>query len=544
MVQAAALLLLLLGFCRASEQSDEAAFFDWLSKGGASNVEGFSLQDFPTEGMGLQIDRAINGSDETIFTIPRSLVMSSVKGLNRWPRAQTDIGDPCQILMMYLADEKLKGSKSEFAPYIKVLPEDVPTPVLWPGAPGYRKKPGNLGPALTIMSQSASSWSALQFKYNGYHEFLEKAISFIDLQKYPGTTVADLAELLAWSHAIISSRAKQFGKHKCDLVPLIDMLNHKGEDFEVVDLGALKKAKSDGSVTLQSTAARAAGAQLFRDYNEPEGAGAGPPMQCGIESLWTFGFIADSAASSLDCFFMDVNTNLDDNGFAGNQDPNKSRKRKLLEAGSVPFAHSFIVGADGRLPPAAVPLLRVTAASNSDLDILDERAKDADQEAVDGTVKGSERLISLSNEVRMLRQLGAAVSALEGRFGDDKELQLMVDRSARKMKTKMADERAKVGPKRFDEHLQQGVLSAHAVRAGERRVLEQMGGQVNGLWLGFLKDAVFSPDAMSAVGPIMLILFFWFQSQSAAKAVAKVPVAEKGSSRMPSKTQRGQKKQR
>jgi hypothetical protein len=186
----------------------------------------------------------------------------------------------------------------------------------------------------------------------------------------------------------------------------------------------------------------------------------------------------------------------------------------------------------------------VAAASEADLDKLDERGKedgggaagagsdggDAKQadEKVEGVVPGSERVISLGNELRMLRQLGAAVTALEARFGDEKQLQLMVDRSERRLRSKMVKERAEMGAALFDERMQMGVAAARAVRAGERRALQQLRGRLQGLWIGFAQAALLSTEAMGAAGSILLLLFFGMQSQSAAAAeTKKAPGAKK-----------------
>ena len=201
----------------------EATFLAWLADHGATfpKVEWPSL--VPSKGYRGAVATAAIAPGEPIVRIPEALMMAPPHAY-----ACADIGAALSaheddlrgdtLLCVFLMSERLKGERSFYAPYLRVLPSAPPSASRW---------------TEQELSELQDPFLARRAKARGaaigerYRRFVLPVLEEEALRGHPVLRPAAFTEeLFAWAWGIVSSRA--FGRRLpwAALVPMADCLNH------------------------------------------------------------------------------------------------------------------------------------------------------------------------------------------------------------------------------------------------------------------------------------------------------------------------------
>jgi hypothetical protein len=291
-----------------------ADYKDWLTQHDV-DMSALDIANFGYQGLGVRAQRRIHEGEE-LLSIPESVILSSTKAFEAFPKAASTGMSACDAVTMLLTQERLlvaSGRESKYLPYLAILPTSISLPAFW--------EP-NRDPALTVIRHSPTTWSWLEGKMTDYDKQLHVLTTFAmnhikDLQVKPAggeparkPTFGELQGVIRWADAIVRSRSSsaelspsgQRGGGECALVPLADNLNHRTGGTRTVGRGADKKWTLKAGVGYQS------GDQVFASYFNLPKAGA-DSGQCNQDALWDYGFAENDAR--YDCLFISVDADAD-----------------------------------------------------------------------------------------------------------------------------------------------------------------------------------------------------------------------------------------
>ncbi|OQR98134.1 hypothetical protein ACHHYP_09053 [Achlya hypogyna] len=236
------------------------AFEAWFyAHGGqATNVR---LAAFSDMGLGLQATAPIQEKDLVLF-VPHDIVICRDVALHAVPKAMqkmlATLRSDNDLLAIFLVYERLKGVKSKWAPYLAVLPPNIPLPFL--SSTDALAELHDVELAKTI----SASKDAVAASFD--------AVMRAGVAKYFRTFDAQpTLELYMWAHAVLSSRALTIRGARY-LVPFADMFNGRSHGVRrAPGLGAHflehHKLEKDG-VRVLADRTCAANDQLFEDYGD------------------------------------------------------------------------------------------------------------------------------------------------------------------------------------------------------------------------------------------------------------------------------------
>ncbi|OQR95723.1 hypothetical protein THRCLA_07626 [Thraustotheca clavata] len=198
-----------------SSSHDKLDHFQAWFKQHGGKANNISLASFGNMGIGLQATARIHEKDQVLY-IPYDIVICRDTVLKALPKSMSkalaSLSFDDELLAIFLMYQKLQGEKSRWAPYIDVLPQDIPLPVTFSHKDIEElQSPGLQEIIISNQATITSSFHSMQSKYGKYFK------SFTD----PLTL-----ELYMWAKSILSSRALTIRGVRF-LVPFADMFNGK-----------------------------------------------------------------------------------------------------------------------------------------------------------------------------------------------------------------------------------------------------------------------------------------------------------------------------
>ena len=211
-------------------EDDENAFMQWLKEHGVDTTE-FEIASTPLgRGIRTLVPKPVGS---VLFTVPKELILhtglarnSEIGFILDGLKAQGNI--PRNVFAVFLTYELLKGPRSFWHPYFRVVPYPRTIPLYWEEAD------------FSLIKQSPSLLSIYRghlSEHNGQADVFFESVFSKHPNFFPGSK-EQLLDAYRFASAFIVSRAWGFlghdvGAHELDLVPLADMLNHADDAAEL-----------------------------------------------------------------------------------------------------------------------------------------------------------------------------------------------------------------------------------------------------------------------------------------------------------------------
>lgn len=220
----------------------------------------------------LQVARENIAEDETLFSIPRSTLLTTET--SSIPKTiSSELQDPWLSLILTLLYEHQQAQNSKWAPYFEVLPTEFDTLMFWSEAElkdlqgsAVVNKIGKASADATFEEQ------ILPLVYQNVQAFNAQSLSndqLLALCHRMGSTIMSYAFDLERSGAASDAEPEEWEVDSEDgsgpvlpkgMVPLADMLNANA------DLNNAKLFHEDDAVVMRSIKPIAAGEQIYNDY--------------------------------------------------------------------------------------------------------------------------------------------------------------------------------------------------------------------------------------------------------------------------------------
>lgn len=355
------------------ERADEL-FLEWCMKNKIARAsEPFRIDKVGTEGNGLVATAPIP-KGAPLFEIPRSMMMSTVTA-RKSKELQPLLADPLiartppLCLALHLLSEKLnRGPASQWSPYINILPAKFDIPLYWQLS-HFRALRDSISGSTYRLSLGLVLNTALQYchVFNILHaSTAKKQRPAFPLERFTWKNfIWATSSVLTRQNEIPAEPSVSPKTNELVLIPLWDMSNH--------DVGEMTSFYNFETQSLQCSALRdfQVGEQVFMFY------GPRPNSQLLLYS----GFVLpdnphDSLAISLDPACLETLFTTEKQHIA--------TQLELPVSQLVLFPH-------GRLSESAVAFVRILAASDAELRLLNEQPTLAHQQ------------ISPQNELQAIR---------------------------------------------------------------------------------------------------------------------------------------------
>lgn len=297
-----------------------------------------TTDDGESSGRGLVAVKNIS-QGESVFEVPFRVVLTKERALKEVPELQEDIDEYIAIAIL-LIQERAKGEKSFWRPYLDVLPDDEQL------IPLFRWNEDDM----RLLEGSPCISAARSLKSKLATEF-EKARNIVfegRRDRFPEHVFT--VEAWEWAFAILFSRAINLTViQQIALVPYADLLNHNPFCSTYIDV--VKEAFSDDRyVTLYTDRPYSKMDQVFVTYG---------PKSNG-ELLLLYGFITDRNPYDN----VEIIVSLEES------DQLYERKKKYLQESGVDTSATFPLYSD-RYPMELIEFLRFCVCNEEELDSAD-----------------------------------------------------------------------------------------------------------------------------------------------------------------------------
>ena len=266
--------------------AEDAAFLAWFREGGG-RANGVSVAAFPGMGRGVVAARHVRRMDAVVevpgdLLVERKRILADVDGASprrraAWEpvRGETDE----HLIALYLMEQFHMGDASPWAPYLRVLPAEVPrAPHFDDAALDELQDPARAAAARKIRADMEGAWRRLRPAARAIIDAAEEAVRPAELGEARGDARGDpeaAASFEAFQHklALVASRALSFRGRRV-LAPLADMFNYAstGEARRNAAGDAFLKHHvwdaDGGPLRVLADRDTRRGAQVFEDYGD------------------------------------------------------------------------------------------------------------------------------------------------------------------------------------------------------------------------------------------------------------------------------------
>ncbi|XP_031476566.1 fructose-bisphosphate aldolase-lysine N-methyltransferase, chloroplastic [Nymphaea colorata] len=335
--------------CLQKSQADLevlGSFQGWLREKGVSFPS--VKPGFVPEGLGLVAQKDI-GRNEVVVEVPKRT------WINLDTVAASVIGPVCSgskpwiRIALFLLREMAVGEKSDWSPYIRILPKHMDSTIYW-----SEEELAELE-GTQLLSTTLSVKEYVESEFNKVHK--EILVPHHHVFPHPVT----LDDFL-WAFTILRSRA--FSQHRGEnlvLIPLADLINHSS------------------SITTENSAWQIKGTGLFsRELIFSLRAPA--PVKAGDQVYIQYDLKKSNAELALDYGFIETNSDRDVYTLTleiPESDPFYEDKLDIAELNGLGTVAYFDVVLGRSLPELMLPYLRLLALGGSDAFLLEALFRDS-----------------------------------------------------------------------------------------------------------------------------------------------------------------------